>query len=208
VATVIDVFAPIRLALEHVRTGTVSGPPPRRGPRVDRTRLALMIGALMAVGVVGVGLRARWPEPLPSTQMVMPARPRQPTLVTSSQSLVTPPPADESTMRRERTPAVITIVTRPRGPEELGTLAVLNRKALSAYARRQVGPAMRLLAQAARLCERPAVAWHELCALTHVNLGLVLAGGYGQGGLAAKHFRIAEAIRPQRSPAVTRGRRP
>ena len=37
-------------------------------------------------------------------------------------------------------------------------------------------------------------------ALTHVNLGVVLAGGFKQPGLAVKHFRLARMLSPNAAP--------
>jgi hypothetical protein len=81
------------------------------------------------------------------------------------------------------------------------TLAGLNQKALAAYERRAYGHAMHLLAEGVRLCERPTPAAREHCARTHVNVGVVLAGGYKQRALATRHFRIARALRPLAAPA-------
>ncbi len=37
-------------------------------------------------------------------------------------------------------------------------------------------------------------------ALTHVNLGVVFAGGFKQPGLAVKHFRMARTLSPNAAP--------
>jgi hypothetical protein len=106
------------------------------------------------------------------------------------------PPLPALAVPEEAPPIAPAPRLRPRAAGDTELLAALNRRALAEYQHARTEPAVRLLSQAARLCQRPALAWNGLCATTHVNLGRVLVGGYGQSGLAARHYRIAEAIRP------------
>jgi hypothetical protein len=185
VATVVDLFAPVRLALEHARA---QGRRPRLWPWGE-WKVPLVVGAaILAMGVAGAALQAR------AVAVPAPRLPeRAPVL---RQTLEVPPPTQQEIAPSPATPLEPEPPAQARPPSEVQALAALNRRALAEYERSRSQPAVRLLSQALRLCQRPALAWHQLCAATHVNLGRVLAGGYGQSGLAAKHFRIADAIRP------------
>jgi hypothetical protein len=72
----------------------------------------------------------------------------------------------------------------------------LNQRALGAYARLDPGSALRLLSTALRLTQRGGRSDAGLTARTEINLGVVLAGGFKQRGLAARHFRIARSLEP------------
>jgi hypothetical protein len=182
VATVVDLFAPVRLALEHARA---QGRRPRLWPWGE-WKVPLVAGAaILAMGVAGAALQAR--------EVAVPVPERAPA---PRETLEVPPPRQQQIAPPPIAPLEPEPPAQARPPSDVQTLAALNRRALSEYQRSRTQPAVRLLSQALRLCQRPALAWHQLCAATHVNLGRVLAGGYGQSGLAAKHFRIADAIRP------------
>jgi hypothetical protein len=196
VATVLDLFAPVQLALEHA--GSPEGHQ-RLWPWREWKVPALVAAAILTVGVTGAALQA--------SAVVVPVRaeparpPRAATYITQLPSTprlaIAPPPAPPRSVPPPRV----------RPPGEVETLAALNRRALSEYERSRSEQALRLLSQALRLCQRPALAWHALCATTHVNLGRVLAGGYRQSGLAARHFRIADAIRPSSASRAPGGGR-
>jgi hypothetical protein len=183
VATVIDLFAPMRLALEHARAaGKRSVVWPWRDWRVPM----LVLAGLLTVGGTGAALQARavvepTAAPVPAARLIAELPPPAPAIAPVALAPVTIAPAPRA---------------QPRPPSDAETVAALNRRALSEYERSRSEAAVRLLSQAVRLCQRPALAWNTLCASSHVNLGRVLAGGYHQSGLAARHFRIAEAIRP------------
>jgi hypothetical protein len=201
VATVIDMFAPAVTGLHRYDA--------RRPPvsRIDWERLAVvvaMMAALCSIGTVlqrpdlfppraeGSGDRSlviaeqrREPAPRPPARMAaaLPAAPDP------------RPPGRVVTIAEPTRPRLsVRIVAGPRRSGVAATLVALNRKAMAAYSHLQLQPAMRLLSRGLLMCGRPALAWNNLCALTHLNVGVVLAGGYKQTGLAAKHFRIAKAI--------------
>jgi serine/threonine-protein kinase len=77
-----------------------------------------------------------------------------------------------------------------------GGTAALNRRAMAAYDRLDLDQAMDLLRRALQTGGS-----RQLVALTHVHLGVVLAGGFKQPGLAVKHFRIARGLVPDAAPA-------
>jgi hypothetical protein len=81
------------------------------------------------------------------------------------------------------------------------TIAGLNRRAIAAYEQLEASRAMRLLAEGLRLCQRAGLERGELAALTHLNMGIVLAGGFKQRGLAIQQFRRARSIRPDIEPS-------
>jgi hypothetical protein len=79
-------------------------------------------------------------------------------------------------------------------------VAALNRQAMTAYERLSPESALRLLNEAERLCRGLGASGRDLAVTTHLNLGVVLAGGFKQTGLATRHFRLARAIRPHARP--------
>jgi eukaryotic-like serine/threonine-protein kinase len=79
-------------------------------------------------------------------------------------------------------------------------VTALNQRALAAYERLDPGEALRLLNFGLRLCPRAGQDTKELTARTHVNLGVVLAGGFKQRGLASRHFRVARSLNPAIKP--------
>jgi serine/threonine protein kinase len=76
----------------------------------------------------------------------------------------------------------------------------LNQRALAAYGRLDPARALRLLGAALRLGQRAGRSEIALTARTQINLGVVLAGGFKQRGLAARHFRLARALDPAIMP--------
>jgi hypothetical protein len=76
----------------------------------------------------------------------------------------------------------------------------LNQRALGAYARLDPANALHLLSFALRLCQSAGRDEVALTARTQTNLGVVLAGGFKQRGLAARHFRMARALDPSILP--------
>jgi serine/threonine-protein kinase len=88
-----------------------------------------------------------------------------------------------------------------RTPAVAATIAGLNRRAIAAYEQLEASRAMRLLAEGLRLCQRAGLERGELAALTHLNMGIVLAGGFKQRGLAIQQFRRARSIRPDIEPS-------
>jgi hypothetical protein len=76
----------------------------------------------------------------------------------------------------------------------------LNRRAIVAYEQLETARARRLLEEGLRRCQRAGQARGDLAALTHLNLGIVLAGGFKQRGLAVQQFRRALFLRPGIQP--------
>jgi hypothetical protein len=187
VATVIDMFSPSATIAAANRK--------RRRPAslVDWARL-LVLGTMGVVLCAGAASLSRSPaSPAPAARSPV-------AITTAARQVVVVEPAIPARVERSR--PTVHIVARARRPlAVVDTLAALNRQAMVAYQRRQLAGALGILSRGAHLCERPALAWNDLCALTHVNLGVVLAGGYKQPGLAAKHFRIARAIDPTIAPS-------
>jgi hypothetical protein len=82
-----------------------------------------------------------------------------------------------------------------RRPAARGGLLALNRRAMAAYERLDLDEALAMLRKGLQDGgNRP------LLALTHVNLGVVFAGGFKQPGLAVKHFRLARTLSPNAAP--------
>jgi hypothetical protein len=191
VATVIDLFAP----LDHARVRAVSSVRAIEWGRV-LAAVTLTIGlCVAATAVVSAG-----PQPHASPRREPAATPR-PTITPIAEPAPIPAPVPAPPPARPEpapiaTAPIIAVVIEPRAPSPTALLASLNRTAMAAYQRGQLPAAREVLSRALRLCQRPALVWHDLCARTHLNTGVVLAGGHQQGGLAAKHFRIARAIRP------------
>ena len=175
-ATVLDVFAPLRLALDHCRSDE---PGPRRR-LLERARMVLVGAAALGVGVALAMLQAR---PSSRVEAAPPPVAVGPVTVAALEEVGEPEPRPAPIAAHRRAPAPATV------------LAGFNRRALGAYARGQLDPAVRLLSQGLRLCRPPAPSLREPCALTHANLAVVLEGGFGQTGLAARHLRAAQELR-------------
>ena len=86
-----------------------------------------------------------------------------------------------------------------RGPRS--NLLDLNRRAMAAYERLELEESLELLRQGLRLGGSTSVGNRDALALTHLNMGVVLAGGFKQRGLAVKHFRLARSLRSQLAPS-------
>ncbi len=76
----------------------------------------------------------------------------------------------------------------------------LHKRGLEAYDRLDRRAALTQLTAALRLSETLGARGADLRARTHINLGVVLAGGFKQRGLAAQHFRRARSIAPDLLP--------
>jgi serine/threonine protein kinase len=76
----------------------------------------------------------------------------------------------------------------------------LNRRAMAAYERLAPDAALRLLNEAEQLLQPMGASGRDVAVTTHLNMGVVLAGGFKQTGLASRHFRLARAMRPRARP--------
>jgi hypothetical protein len=185
VATVIDLFAPIQQARIRAAYSVRA---------VDWPGVTAAVALLTGLCVVGVALVSARPQPQPPPARLARAPAPPPAVIATApaiEAIEVPPPPEPP-----EPPRIVAMVVEPRPPSPTAVLASLNQRALAAYRRGDPAAAMTALERGVRLCLRPALAWHDLCARTHLHAGVVLAGGHGQHGLAEKHFRIARAIRP------------
>jgi hypothetical protein len=138
--------------------------------------------------------------PAPETAPPAPA----PASAPATRALV-PPPGRPMRQAAPRPHALVRPTTRApvrqTSASALSEVAGLNRQAAQAYAAFEVPRAVGLLTRALRLCARAGLTAHDLNALTHLNMGAVLVGGFGQRDLAARHFRLARVIRPDIFPS-------
>jgi hypothetical protein len=72
---------------------------------------------------------------------------------------------------------------------------------MAAYESLEPQRALEQLRLGLRLCQDVVLYQRELAGLTHMNLGVVLAGGFKQRDLAVRHFREARALVPSIVPA-------
>src|SRR5437016_11356632 len=79
-------------------------------------------------------------------------------------------------------------------PEALAKVKDLNKKAIDAYEGLEMEEARKFLMQALELCAAEGLNKHPLKATTHVNLGVVLIGGFKQRDGGIKQFRRALEI--------------
>jgi len=83
---------------------------------------------------------------------------------------------------------------RAQDPEALAKVKDLNKKAIDAYEGLEMDDARKFLMQALELCAAEGLNKHPLKATTHVNLGVVLIGGFKQRDGGIKQFRRALEI--------------
>jgi hypothetical protein len=72
----------------------------------------------------------------------------------------------------------------------------LNRDAVAQYQKKKYEAARKLLKQALDLCEAAGLEQHPVAARTHVHLGIVIVGGFGQREIGSKQFTMALQIQP------------
>jgi serine/threonine protein kinase len=136
-----------------------------------------------------------------------PAQPGPPICVAPRLIAPTGPPdvAAAVTVEPAPSPPPEVPVARPpaprAGPDAATAIVGLNRRAIAAYEQLEASRALRLLGAGLRLCQQAGLERGELAALTHLNMGIVLAGGFKQRGLAVQQFRRARAIRPGIQPS-------
>jgi serine/threonine protein kinase len=187
-------------------------PPPVRPAAVISQRSSWLVdtavSAVVAILAVAVAAGARPPAPIPAA-VAVPSEPavcrdRAPVLAAAPPPIVAP--ADD---RAAVLPApVLPPPHRPPRPrriprpavERMAEIAALNRRALQAYQRADLPGTLRLLSRSMTLASQSGLERHQLSALSHLHMGVLLAGGLHQRDLAIKHFRIALAIRPDIRP--------
>jgi serine/threonine protein kinase len=201
--TVIAVLLGLRASLTRpapVATPVVVVAPPPAAP-VAPTAPA-PAAAAAANAATAVATRAE-PAPQPSFRMVPPtpeaAAPAAEAEPVRAAATPEPEPEPEVVVVASETPKVRVRTARsparrsaavPRG------LVALNRQAMAAYERLDLNEAQALL----RRGLQEGSGNRAQLALTHVNLGVVLAGGFKQPGLAVKHFRLARMLSPNAAP--------
>jgi hypothetical protein len=72
----------------------------------------------------------------------------------------------------------------------------LNREGVALYQKGEVEAARRALKEALDLCETAGLDRHPVAARTHVHMGIVVAGGFGDKEIARRQFEAALAIAP------------
>jgi hypothetical protein len=85
---------------------------------------------------------------------------------------------------------------RAQDPDALAKVKDLNKKAVEAYEGLDMEEARKFLMQALEVCAAEGLNKHPLKATTHVNLGVVLIGGFKQRDGGMKQFRRALEIEP------------
>jgi hypothetical protein len=190
--------------------GETGAPPPARPAVLTSQRSSWLVdtavSAVVAILAVAVAVGARPPAPVPAA-VAVPAEPAvcrdpSPVLAAAAQPVLIPadhlalapapvlPPPQRPRPRRIWRPAV----------ERMTEIASLNRRALQAYQRADLPETLRLLTRSMNLASDSGLERHQLSALSHLHMGVLLAGGLHQRELAIKHFRIALAIRPDIRP--------
>lgn len=114
-----------------------------------------------------------------------------------------------TTLARSRHAGLVAVVSAVAtlavvGPSEvraqdqaaLAKVQELNKKALDSYDNLEPDEARKLLMQALEVCASAGIGSHPLKARTHLNLGVVLMGGFKQRDHAVKQFRRAIEIQP------------
>ena len=110
------------------------------------------------------------------------------------------PPADRLAHQGDRLQGRRLAVRRaPAGDPD--ALAEMHRRAIAAYEDLDPDTALSLLRRVLQRCEDGCDRNPQLLARTHLHLGVVLAGGFKQPGLAARHFRMARTLEPRLVPA-------
>src|SRR5262245_12039806 len=84
--------------------------------------------------------------------------------------------------------------------DEAARVAKLNKQALEAYDNLNFEQAKTFLEQALAAVEAGGLGNDASAARTHLNLGMVLMGGFQQRDAAAEHFKTALKIQPDIAP--------
>jgi hypothetical protein len=80
--------------------------------------------------------------------------------------------------------------------DDLEKVVQLNREGVALYQKKKFEAARKALKQALDLCASAGLDRHPVAARTHVHLGIVIAGGFGQREIAARQFNEALQIQP------------
>jgi hypothetical protein len=82
------------------------------------------------------------------------------------------------------------------GQDTLEKIVQLNREGVASYQKKKFEAARKALKQALDLCASAGLDRHPVAARTHVHLGIVIAGGFGQREIGARQFNEALQIQP------------
>jgi eukaryotic-like serine/threonine-protein kinase len=184
---------------------------PRTLPQAARSALpALALLAVMYAAAAANGKRVALPNRVAAAEA--PMEPKPPVSSPGPQSCGPSGPSEPAPAEGAEVPVTTTPATEP-APEAVpapaprpaqgsaAAIVSLNRRALAAYEQLETNRAMRLLSEGLRLCRLAGLERGDLAALTHLNMGIVLAGGFKQHGLAVRQFRRALSIRPGIEPS-------
>jgi hypothetical protein len=80
--------------------------------------------------------------------------------------------------------------------ETIAKIVDLNREGVAQYQKKHYDAARKVLKQALDLCESAGLDRHPVAARTHVHLGIVIIGGFGQREIGARQFNEALQIDP------------
>jgi hypothetical protein len=80
--------------------------------------------------------------------------------------------------------------------QTIDKIVQLNRDGVAQYQKKKFEAARKLLKQAMDLCEANGLDRHPVAARTHVHLGIVIIGGFGQREIGGKQFATALQIQP------------
>lgn len=72
----------------------------------------------------------------------------------------------------------------------------LNREGVALYQKKKYEQARKVLKQALELCEAAGLDRHPVAARTHIHLGILIVGGFGQREIGGKQFTAALQIQP------------
>jgi serine/threonine protein kinase len=183
-----------RLQAVDVRAPPPAPAPGQRASWLVDTAMVLVLGIFATAFAVG-------------------ARRARPEVVVAAPPPPQPPPSEPALFRAAApvpapAPAVV-LIPRPRpgrpvvhsAVERMTEIASLNRRALQSYQRGELAETLRLLTRSMAVASENGLERHELSALSHLHMGVLLAGGLHQRELAIKHFRLALAIRPDIRPS-------
>jgi hypothetical protein len=84
----------------------------------------------------------------------------------------------------------------PQSQETIDKVVELNREGVALYRKKRFDAARQALKQALDLCEAAGLDRHPIAARTHLHLGIVIVGGFGQREIGGKQFSAALEIQP------------
>ena len=197
---------------------SVGGPEPA-APPISAARASHDQFAPPIPAPIPAALPARINVPTVPVEAAVPAQaaapatsPDVPAAVLSPPSEAPPVPAAKPPLERKAPQLKTVALERHSAPgrqsrppshakrQGIPAVVALNRDALAAYEQLDLQESLELLQRAVRLCEDEGPSARPSLATTHLHLGIVLAAGFKQRDLGAKHFRLATELRPGIAP--------